>query len=58
MTDTILPWPSTPEAIEELKQMLSLAKDTADSFHQQAQIDLDTLHKPILEIIKSDVIRN
>ena len=40
-------WPISSESIADLKQMLDLAKKTADSFHKQAQLDPDSLHDPV-----------
>jgi hypothetical protein len=39
-------WPSK-ESAEQLKQLLAVAKETADTFHRQAQIDPDSLHDPV-----------
>ncbi len=39
--------PSTPESIELLKKMLADAKETADKFHKDAEVDIATLHRPM-----------
>lgn len=40
-------WPSSKKSREELKHLLAVAKETADAFHKKAQIELDSLHKPV-----------